>query len=131
MPMTFFWQNNLNFICKTAIELYRSMNLSESDLGVEKEDLEQESCIGLLAAISHFDKDKGIKFLTYAAPSIKNAMTDLIRNALSQFEQRMTDTNDVLAFQKICLDEVILAEERMLRMKLLLILPSKLQRRFV
>lgn len=109
--------NNLNFVRKTANEMYRSMNLAESDLGIEKEDLEQEGYIGLLDTIPHFNSSKGIKFLTYAAPSIKNAMTDLIRNALAQYEQRMTDTKDGLAYQKIRLDEVIPGEERMLRIE--------------
>ena len=84
-------EKNYGFICQTAAELYRSMNLGESDLGIEMDDLTQEGSIGLLDAISHFDSSKGIKFLTYAAPSIKNAMTDLVRSAFAQYEQRMTD----------------------------------------
>ena len=44
-------------------------------------------------------------------------MTDLIRVAFSQYELRMTDTTDGLAFQKICLDEVVPGEERMLRIE--------------
>lgn len=31
-------ENNLNFIREIVNELYRGMNLSESDLGIEKED---------------------------------------------------------------------------------------------
>ena len=93
------------------------MNLGESGLSIDKDDLEQEGCIGLLDAIPRFDSSKGAKFLTYAAPSIRNAMTDLIRNVFSQFEQRMTDTTDGLAFQKIRLDEVVPGEERLLRIE--------------
>lgn len=92
--------NNLGFIRKTAFEMYRSINQDESELGIEKDDLEQEGSIGLLDAIPRFDGSKGIKFLTYAAPSIRNAMTDLIRTARAQYEQRMTDTKDGLGFQK-------------------------------
>ncbi len=110
-------ENNLGFIRKTAYEIFSSMNLSESDLGIDKDDLEQEGCIGLLDAIPRFDGSKGIKFLTYAAPSVRNAMTDLIRSAFSQYEMRMTDTADGLTFQKICLDEVVPGEERMLRIE--------------
>lgn len=84
-------ENNLGFIRKTANEIYFGMNLSESELSIDKDDLEQEGCIGLLDAIPRFDGSKGIKFLTYAAPSIRNAMTDLIRDALSQYEMRMTE----------------------------------------
>ena len=35
-------EKNYGFICQTAAELYRSMNLGESDLGIEMDDLTQE-----------------------------------------------------------------------------------------
>ena len=110
-------EKNYGFICKTAAELYRSINLGESDLGIEKDDLVQEGCIGLLDAISRFDSSKSIKFLTYAAPSIKNAMTDLVRDSFSQYEQRMVDSENGLGLQKVRLDEVLPGEERLLRME--------------
>ena len=44
------------------------MNLGESELSIDKDDLEQEGCIGLLDAIPRFDSSKVAKFLTYAAP---------------------------------------------------------------
>ena len=96
-------ENNLGFIRKTANEIYFGMNLGESELSIDKDDLEQEGCIGLLDAVSQFDGSKGIKFLTYAAPSVRNAMTDLIRDAFSQYEMR--------------LDEVVPGEEQMLRIE--------------
>ncbi len=109
--------NNLGFIRKTANDVFFGMNLAESDLSIDKDDLEQEGCIGLLDAIPRFDGSKGIKFLTYAAPSIRNAMTDLIRDAFSQYEQRMTDPKDGLAFQRIYLDDVLPGDERLLRIE--------------
>lgn len=60
-------KNNFVFIRKIAYEVFLSMNLSESDLGIEKDDLEQEGCIGLLDAIFRFACSKSTKFLTYAA----------------------------------------------------------------
>ena len=109
-------EKNYGFIRQTAAELYQSMN-EESDLGIEKDDLAQEGCIGLLSAISHFDSSKGIKFLTYAAPSIKNAMNDLVRSAFSQYEQRMTDKKNGAGLQKVLLDEILPDDERMLRIE--------------
>ena len=44
-------------------------------------------------------------------------MTNLILDSFSQYEQRMVDTKDGLAFQKIRLDEVVPCEERMLRIE--------------
>ncbi len=83
------------------------MNLGESELVIDKDDLEQEGCIGLLNAIPRFDGEKGVRFLTYAAPFIRNAMTDLIRK----------ESTDGLAFQKVRLDEVIPNDEQMLRIE--------------
>ena len=34
-------EKNYGFICKTSAELYRSINLGESDLGIEKDYLVQ------------------------------------------------------------------------------------------
>lgn len=110
-------KNNLGFIRKTANEIYLKSNLAESDLSTETSDLEQEGCLGLLTAIPLFDSSKGIKFLTYAAPFIRNAMTDLIRDVFSQYEQKMTSTTDGLALQKIRLDEILPGEERLLRIE--------------
>lgn len=110
-------KNNMGFIRKTANEIYMKSNLAESDLSTETSDLEQEGCLGLLTAIPLFDSSKGIKFLTYAAPFIRNTMTDLIRDVFSQYEQRMTSTTDGLALQKIRLDEILPGEERLLRIE--------------
>ena len=87
-------ENNLGFIQKIALEQYRGMGLDENDIGMDLDDLVQEGSIGLLNAIPLFDAGRGMKFLTYAAPAIRNAMTDCIRAALAQFEQRMVDKKD-------------------------------------
>ena len=58
-----------------------------------------------------------MKFLTYAAPAIRNAMTDCIRAALAQFEQRMVDKKDGPGFQRVYLDDVLSEDERMLRIE--------------
>ena len=109
--------NNMGFIRKTANDLYRSADLTDSELGIEREDLEQEGSIGLLNAISSFDAGKGVKFLTYAAPAIQNAMMDLIRSALSQFELRITAEKTGLGIQCVRLDDVLPGEERLRRIE--------------
>ena len=87
-------ENNLGLIRKIALEQYRSMGLDENDIGLDLDDLVQEGSIGLLNAIPLFDAGRGMKFLTYAAPAVRNAMTDCIRAALALFEQRMVDKKD-------------------------------------
>lgn len=110
-------EKNMGFIVQTAGLVYRSSSLEGSDLNIDVDDLEQEGCIGLLKAISSYDKSVGVKFLTYAAPFIRNAMTDLVRDAFSRYEQRMVDSENGLGLQKVRLDEVLPGEERLLRME--------------
>ena len=100
-------EHNSGFIRKTASEIFLKSNLAESDLSIESSDLEQEGSIGLLKAISSYDQRIGVKFLTYAAPFIRNAMTDLVREAFSRYEQRMVDSKNGLGLQKVRLDEVL------------------------
>ena len=108
---------NSGFIRKVANEIFLKSNLVESDLSIEIGDLEQEGGIGLLKAIPSYDKSIGVKFLTYAAPFIRNAMTDLVRDSFSRYEQRMVDPQNGLWLQKIRLDEILPGEERLLRIE--------------
>ncbi len=110
-------EKNMGFIVQTADLTYRSSSLEGSDLNIDVDDLVQEGCIGLLKAISTYDQRIGVKFLTYAAPFIRNAMTDLVRDAFSRYEQRMVDSENGLGLQKVRLDEVLPGEERLLRME--------------
>ena len=110
-------EKNMGFIVQTAGLVYRSSSLEGSDLNIDADDLEQEGGIGLLKAISTYDQRVGVKFLTYAAPFIRNAMTDLVRDAFSRYEQRMVDSENGMGLQKLRLDEVLPGEERLLRME--------------
>ena len=110
-------ESNLGFIRIIALAQYRSMGLDENDIGIDLDDLVQEGSIGLLNAIPLFDAGHGIKFLTYAAPAICNAMTDCIRAALAQFKQRMVDKKDGPSFQRVYLDDLLSDDERMLRIE--------------
>lgn len=102
-------ENNLGFIRKTALEVYEKAGES----GLDVDDIVQEGCIGLLSAIDRFDAGRGMKFLTYAAPAIRNAMTDCARAALSQFERRL----ELDGLQRVYLDDVLDADERLLRIE--------------
>ena len=110
-------EKNMGFIVQTADLIYRSSSLEGSDLNIDVDDLVQEGGIGLLRAVDGFDPARKLKFLTYAAPFIRNAMTDLVRDAFSRYEQRMADSENGLGLQKVRLDEVLPGEERLLRME--------------
>ena len=102
-------ENNLGFIRRTALAMYGKAGES----GLDVDDLVQEGCVGLLSAIDRFDATRGMKFLTYAAPAIRNAMTDCVRTALSQFERRL----ECDGLQHVYLDDVLDADERLLRIE--------------
>ena len=111
-------QNNLGYIRKTANELYISVGLGNSELGIDHDDLIQEGSIGLLRAISLYDPGKKIKFLTYAGPAIRNAMMDMVRDAFAAFEQRMvTEDKDGICYQRVSLDDVLPGEEQLRRIE--------------
>ena len=102
-------ERNMGFVRKTALELHRQAGES----GLDVEDLVQEGCIGLLSAVDQYDAGKGASFLTYAAPAIRNAMTDCVRAAISQFERRL----EFDGLQRVYLDDVLDADEQMLRIE--------------
>ena len=110
-------EKNMGFIVQAADLVYRSSSLEGSDLNIDVDDLVQEGSIGLLRAVDGFDPARKLKFLTYAAPFIRNAMTDLVRDAFSRYEQRMVDSENGLGLQKVRLDEVLPGEERLLRIE--------------
>ena len=115
-------EQNSGFIRKTASEIFLKSNLAESDLSIEPDDLEQEGCIGLLRAVDGFDPARKIKFLTYAAPAIKNAMLDLVHTAQMSFEYRMAtvkvkDGVEGLGLERVYLDEILPGDERLLRIE--------------
>ena len=102
-------ERNMGFVRKLALEVYGKAGESGPDV----DDLVQEGCIGLLSAIDRFDAEHGMKFLTYAALAIRNAMTDCARAALSQFERRL----EFDGLQRVRLDDVLDADERLLRIE--------------
>lgn len=79
-------ENNLGFIQKTASELWSSQRELNSALLLDREDLEQEGALGLLRCVDTFDPESGGKFLSYAAPAVRNAMLDSIRERSRTFE---------------------------------------------
>ncbi len=81
--------NNKSFIGKVANDLFRSMNLAQAGLNLDTDDLKTGGQSGLWKAVPKFDAARGMKFLTYAAPAIRNAMMDMVRDAFAAFEQRM------------------------------------------
>ena len=74
-------EDNLRFIRQTANQIIggpiRKRYLFSC--GIETDDLIQAGSIGLWKAVSGYDLSSKNKFLTYAAPAIKRAMIDLIR----------------------------------------------------
>ena len=72
---------NRRFIYQTIREITSSLSTEHllPACGIETDDLIQAGCIGLWKAIDGYDSSNGNKFLTYAAPAVKRAVIDLIR----------------------------------------------------
>jgi len=81
-------ENNLRFIKRTAYEIWSAQQELNAALGIEINYLVREGSLGLLECISSFDPDTGNRFLTYAAPAIKNTMLDYIRSWNPTFEAK-------------------------------------------
>ena len=118
----FLVEKNMGFIVQSADLVYRSSSLEGSDLNIDVDDLVQEGSIGMLRAVDGFDPTRKLKFLTYAAPAIKNAMIDLVHTAQMSFEHRMTtakvkDGVEGLGLERVCLDEILPGDERLLRIE--------------
>ena len=115
-------EKNIGFIVQTADLVYRSSSLEGSDLNIDVDDLVQEGSIGLLRAVDGFDPARKLKFLTYAASAIKNAMIDLVHTAQMSFEHRMATAKvnygvEGLGLERVYLDEILPGDERLLRIE--------------
>ena len=107
-------ENNKSFIGKVANDLFRSMNLAQSGLNLDTDDLKQAGNLGLWKAVPKFDAARGMKFLTYAAPAIRNAMMDMVRDA---FKRIVTEDKDGICYQCVSLDDVLPGEEQLRRIE--------------
>lgn len=78
------WQQNRGFIA-TMARKYTSL--------AEMEDLEQEGYIGLCEAVRHYEPDKGMKFISYAAFWIRQDMRRYVDNcgAVVRLPSNMVD----------------------------------------
>lgn len=96
-------ENNLRFIKRTAYEMWSAQRELNAALGIEINDLVQEGALGLLDCISGYRPDTGNKFLTYAAPAIRNAMVDYIRSYNPTFEAK--NLENIIHLDEIAKDE--------------------------
>ena len=98
-------KKNLGFINEIASEVYSEQGLASGILGITFDDLIQEGRIGLWKCIERFDPAVGANFLTYAKPSIRNAMMDLVREQFGQTEIELAN-DDRIPLKRIYLDDI-------------------------
>ena len=96
-------ENNLRFIKRTTYEMWSAQQELNSALGIEINDLVQEGSLGLLDCIPGYNPDTGNKFLTYAAPAIRNAMVDYIRRWNPTFEAK--NLGSIIRLDEVVKDE--------------------------
>ena len=73
-------QNARNYLVFANLKMIASLARRYRKRGLPMVDLVQEGVIGLLNAINKFDLDKGIRFSTYAAWWVREAMTRSLSN---------------------------------------------------
>ena len=71
-------RQNIRFIYRAAKTLLEQEHKLNRCLGLELDDLAQIGCMRVDRCIDRYDPDRDNKFLTYAAPAIRNAMIDYI-----------------------------------------------------
>ena len=96
-------ENNLRFIKRTAYEMWSAQQELNAALGLEINELVQEGSLGLLDCIPGYNPDTGNKFLTYAAPAIRNAMVDYIRRWNPTFEAK--NLGSIIRLDEVVKDE--------------------------
>ena len=96
-------ENNLRFIKRSSYEMWSAQRELNAALGIEINDLVQEGSLGLLDCIPGYNPDTGNKFLTYAAPAIRNAMVDYIRRWNPTFEAK--NLGSIIRLDEVVKDE--------------------------
>ena len=92
-------ESNLPFINKTAYSIWNLRSDMSRFWGLMPDDLAQEGAVALVKCVEHFDPGLGNKFLTYAAPAVRNAMLDVIRR--QEIFNTEADLNDSVSQTEI------------------------------
>lgn len=71
--------NTLDALVEQHLPLVRMLAKRIAWHGVDREELFQQGCIGLITAVRRFDPERGVAFSTYAAPLILGEMRALCR----------------------------------------------------
>ena len=96
-------ENNLPFINSMAYSIWNLRSDMSRFWGLMPDDLAQEGSMALVKCVERFDPGLGNKFLTYAAPAIRNAMLDVIRKQEMFYTE--ADLNDSVSQTEIAEQE--------------------------
>ena len=109
--------NNKSFIGKVANDLFRSMNLAQSGLNLDTDDLKQAGNMAVE------DRAKVRCSARHEVSDLRSSghpqrMMDMVRDAFAAFEQRMvTEDKDGVCYQRVSLDDVLPGEEQLRRIE--------------
>lgn len=80
-------ENNLNVVHQS---IHKEIIVNETIYGFSYEDLYQEGCIWLCKAAQAFQKDKGVKFATFASKVVVNGLRTYCRLMCSKQKRQRT-----------------------------------------
>lgn len=84
-----------------CLPLCRHIARRFSGQGVETEDLEQVAAIALMKAIQRFEPERGLKFITYATPTIAGEVRNYIRDKGAAMRISRDSRTQLYRMQKI------------------------------
>ncbi|MBE6779035.1 MAG: sigma-70 family RNA polymerase sigma factor [Ruminococcaceae bacterium] len=81
-------------VMRQTMPLLRAQVRQFETSGIDEDDLQQESLLGLLAAVRHYRPDAGASFATYATTCIRNRLVSLIRRSGDRMRRELPLEDD-------------------------------------
>ncbi len=91
------WRRWWKATCPSAVPLPASLQ----GRGVEVEDLEQVAAMALMKAIERFEPERGLKFSTFATPTIAGEVRNYLRDKGSLMRMRRDDRAQLYRLQGV------------------------------
>ena len=83
-------ERNVKFVKLVVRAVLNLFGIKPRDIGISYDDLVSEGQLGMWKCIAKYDPTQPANFLTYAKPSVRHSVTDLVRERLRETESQRT-----------------------------------------